>query len=695
MRWILIILAIPVTVFAWDFTQERNTIPVYFDSAACQVPWTTGYNCINPTFCDIDGDGDYDLIFGSDWNRASLYENTGDSIRMSYSFVSDSFVHFTHPPPMWQRQFKPTFCDIDADGDEDLLFGAYDRLFFYRNIGNRQNPVYIMVYEYFQRINHRTSHLPSFVDIDDDNDYDLFIGFGSSLSALSGKIAFYLNEGIPDSVSLVLVTDYFMNIDLGYYCFPTFTDIDADGDYDMFLGDEGGHIYYYRNDGTAQQYDFTFVTSQYQGVDVREKASPAFCDVDADGDYDLFVGSKSSRGDWYYGDIYFYRNTGRPDSAVFTLITKNFLSIDMGTDAAPNFADIDADGQIDLFISECDGAIHYFHNEGLPRSPVFHLTEPCFQGINGYFHCRFDFGDLDNDGDLDLVTGGGSMRRGRIDIYVNSGTPAEPVFELYRPWAMGIRHREPGPKLVDIDNDGDLDLFIPHVWNQTAFWENRGSPEQPIFHLVTLEYFGMPYEGNFCSVCFGDLDRDGDYDALRFDAPHLQFYRNVGSASSPDFVLEDSSFLDLTLWLGSDPYLVDVDNDRDLDLFVGDAFGGVSFWRNLEITDLMVILTPGAPVINIAQSGGVFDFTIRAVNTSLSPMDFDAWTELVLPTGRLITPILLRSGFNLYPGATISRHITQTVPGSAPGGSYWYVGKVGVYPDSVADSDKFPFVKLP
>ena len=77
---------------AWDFTREYDGIPVYFDSVACQVPWTTGYSYINPTFADIDGDNDFDLIMGSDWSRVSYYKNNGDSVVVDLQLISDSLV---------------------------------------------------------------------------------------------------------------------------------------------------------------------------------------------------------------------------------------------------------------------------------------------------------------------------------------------------------------------------------------------------------------------------------------------------------------------------------------------------------------------------------------------------------------------------------------------------------------------------
>ena len=97
MRKILLIFFIPSLIYAWDFTQERITIPVYFDSVVCQVPWGTGYNYIHPTFNDIDGDNDYDLVFGSDWKRISYLRNTGNQNLALLEFITDTLVNIPAP----------------------------------------------------------------------------------------------------------------------------------------------------------------------------------------------------------------------------------------------------------------------------------------------------------------------------------------------------------------------------------------------------------------------------------------------------------------------------------------------------------------------------------------------------------------------------------------------------------------------
>ncbi len=110
--------------------------------------------------------------------------------------------------------------------------------------------------------------------------------------------------------------------------------------------------------------------------------------------------------------------------------------------------------------------------------------------------------------------------------------------------------------------------------------------------------------------------------------------------------------------------------------------------------NLAVSLIPAIPNILIPATGGGFIYTITLVSLVAPPTAFDVWIMAQLPNqtwyGPLLGPIHL-----MLPGcATLTRQRLQTVPGSAPAGTYLYEGRVGSYPDSVWSSDSFPFTKL-
>ena len=596
--------------------QERNTIPVSFDGVECQVPWTTGYNYINPTFCDLDGDGDQDLFIGSDWSRLTYLENTGNMQDIDFRYITDMLVEYPLEFfPMSQRACIPSFCDIDDDGDYDLFYGAwldqptwYGKLYYYENTGDSLNPIFPAQPSLYQSIESPSEMYSAFVDIDNDEDHDLFIGYGHMSPSVAGRMAFYNNEGTPEEAIMDSVTNYFEEIDLGDFCIPSFIDIDDDGDYDMFLGDEDGKIHYYRNDGTPEVYDFTFVTDEYADVNVANIASPTFTDIDGDGDYDLFVGERSWGQDDRRGDINFYENTGTPDSAVFELVTQNFLSVDIGKYNTTVFADIDNDGLQDMFIGDTDGNINYFSNTGSENNPYYIFVTETFEGIAANYQSRPCFGDLDNDGDLDILAGRASFNTGSIHLYRNGGSAEIPEYDLITSNFLDIDNEWPSPQLVDINNDGDLDLFVGHWDNQVLYFENIGTPGTFLFELADSNYLNTEWMTDFSPICFGDIDNDGDYDILRghnddeytYINSYLDFYLNTGTSEVPNFVLEEEHFLDISLVKTAVPYLLDIDNDGDLDLFVGDGNGGVSFWRNNEVS-----------VVNGRPGTGPYTFTLH------------------------------------------------------------------------------------
>ena len=108
---------------------------------------------------------------------------------------------------------------------------------------------------------------------------------------------------------------------------------------------------------------------------------------------------------------------------------------------------------------------------------------------------------------------------------------------------------------------------------------------------------------------------------------------------------------------------------------------------------LSFTLTPVSTPITIPPQGGSFQYDLLIENVGDVQAGFTAWTDAILPNGSNYGPILLRPGLSLAPGASISRTMTQNVPGSAPSGNYEYWGHAGVYPGTVWAEDSFPFTK--
>jgi len=233
---------------------------------------------------------------------------------------------------------------------------------------------------------------PALADINNDGDLDLFVG------ELEGNINFYRNEqSVPVPCWNKAAENYF-TIEADDYSSPAFADIDADGDLDLLIGRKDGRVDFYRNIGTPQSALWHFIPDHFDFVDVGGYASPALADIDGDSDLDLFVGQT-------YGKIYFYRNDGTPESAAWTLVSEDFESIDVGSYSAPTLGDLDSDGDFDLLVGNDEGKLRFYRNDGTGSSFSIVFITDYYDSIDVGDRSTPFLCDFDSDGDPDLFVG--------------------------------------------------------------------------------------------------------------------------------------------------------------------------------------------------------------------------------------------------------------------------------------------------
>ena len=189
---------------------------------------------------------------------------------------------------------------------------------------------------------------------------------------------------------------------------PYFVDIDADGDYDCFIG-EGttGAIIYYKNTGTATHPQFQKQSAAHNPLSMVKfaasgVANPAFADVDGDGDYDCLVVDED-------GNENYFKNTGTAKNPVFVHVTNSddpFKSL-VSTNGIYNvsFEDWDHDGLIDLFSNTT-----YYKNIGTKTRPEFALSndnKPIFQNEpeDQFTYTPLRWVDMNNDGNVEVFRG--------------------------------------------------------------------------------------------------------------------------------------------------------------------------------------------------------------------------------------------------------------------------------------------------
>ena len=626
-------------VFAQSFTPATLT----FNNNTITIQ-DTGYKNTHPCVADFDGDGDLDLIVGTNKSTLTYYRN--DDINTNVG-GSDSTLDGTKIVLVSRAlispikdinnvtlyNYIPTAGDVDGDGLIDLFVGTNNgAVYFLKNTGLVDNVPQFSVVEEVIPSNSKAAAAPFLTDMDGDGDLDLFIGY------FKGDVDYYENTGDSTNYNFVLDTaDILGSYNTYQSVIPCLYDINGDGTKDMLLGRKNNTIVYYTGSISNGDVSFTYQTNKWQNLNFDQFTSPNMVDFKNDGSIDLLVGQ-------YNGQIALYTDALNTP----TLLTRMFASIDIGYLATPLLFDMDGDGDLDLLVAH-QTKIAYLLNTSSGSGLNFDINNLTYITVSQPV-TSLDVWDYDNDGDLDVFFGTTS---GGIGLLKNNGISGGTVSftETYTGYGYNGATESfdhmvtPNPDaaicIADLDGDGDMDFLIANQYGTSTFYRNddininTGGNDETLDgwqagNFVRVKagnasgdsYFPFTLPG-YNSIKARDLDGDGDFDFLTTGADGKVYkITNTGTPTNPSYVKDSNPLSSVPQFDDQSTYLIktkldirDFNGDGWYDLVLGGGEGGLKFYINSSSQDTTPPTEPG-------------NFTGQALSESKIRLTWDISTDL-------------------------------------------------------------------
>lgn len=582
------------------------------------------------TVTDLNGDGLDDLfVFDRSGDKAQTFINVSVAGR-------DSFIH----APQYEAALPPLthwalLRDLDCDGLTDIITASDTRIAWYRATSPSTFVKVTDTLHYTQGSFVKDFYvnfidIPGVADMNGDGDLDIL-----TFAPSGGFIEYYENQSVEQFGDCshpsfeftdkcwgdVYESGFNKRVDFDT-CAPPFIGqlpesearhtgstvcvFDANGDMLMeaLLGDLSfGNVNMLYNDGTPSDAHITAQDTAFPSYDVEviipQFPAAFFLDVNADTIRDLVVAPNARNVSADVQNTWFYRNVGSDDSTVFSFISDDFLAqhtIDVGSYSAPVFFDHNADGLLDLVMGSyrkttpsatATGALTLYENTGTPELPQFSFITGNYANVMtpGLYGLAPTFGDLDADGDVDMIVGNETGELHRFTNTAGAGNTAQ--FILTHPAMNAI---DVGafstPQLVDVDRDGDLDLIVGERNGNLNYVWNFGTPPAPLFHkdsvnanfgdinvttLGSLVGYSYPY-------LFDDSLTDGYELLVGSDIGAIHRFTDIDGNLDGTFTEAD------TLFAGIDPgeratiHGGLLNGDGALELLVGNFRGGAEIF---------------------------------------------------------------------------------------------------------------------
>ncbi len=666
----------------------RDTIPVFESGNKLLMPWAGGINFSSFTQIDLNADGKkdivaYDKICGSG-GRLRAYLNVGGIGETKYLHAYNYQNQF---PEVDQWAL---FFDYNNDGKADLFTYTPGGIKVFKNTSIGASLSFSLASSLLRSDYNPTGTpnvsnlycnsvaLPGIGDLDNDGDLDV-LGF----SVFGIKIEFHKNMsqelyGTSDSLVFDMVDDcwgdikenncqvdmnqcpfmklYSNIVEDSLYkplhsgsCIMCF-DRDGDGDKELLMGDIScSNVFYADNQGlvnNAHIGDTTILFPNYPIKNssnvIRMNSFPCtfHLDVDNDGFKDLIASPNAVAGSENYQSVWLYKNASTTSTVNFVFQKKNFLQenmIELGEGAYPVLFDADSDGKKDLIVGNLGyyngttnkSRLAYYKNIGSATAPSFSLITKDYQNLSSYniLSMAPTFGDLDNDGDLDLIVGDNN---GQLHYFQNTALPgAAAVFANHLSSYQAIDVGNFAyPQLFDVNKNGTLDLVIGSVNGKLSYYSNIGTNVIPSFSLQTSTWGGVDVRditiGSITGYSMPFLYSDAGVTKLLVGSEmgNIYLYNNIDGNLVGTFNRVDTTLFHINEGPRCAIFFEDITNDGKRDLFVGNQAGGLAFFNSTNVN--------GVGVEEFLAETDVTIFPNPAIDKITITIDNDSYSEMII-----------------------------------------------------------------
>ena len=356
-------------------------------------------------------------------------------------------------------------------------------------------------------------------------------------------------------------------------------------------------------------------------------------DPDDDGDWDLVISPNIALEIDDDRCVQYWENQGTMDAPLWALASDHWIqdgTIDVGRGAIPVLHDLDADGDLDLAVgnkeryegvNDTPTALALFENTGTATQPTFEwrtwsAIDFAFNGIESGHPA---FGDMDGDGDTDLLVGD---ELGLLHGCSNTAGPG--MWPIWNMEELAIQDAQgeaidvgqfAAPQLIDVNADGLLDLVIGEKNGSLMLYLNCGSASAPAWCIQTTPEFETSWGGiqvnnalginGYSTPCL--FEDGGDiHIAAGNELGEIQYFGLLNPADIlAPLEASDSSWNSAMRGLRSSGTLGDVNADGIPELVVGIQNGGLR-WFSGTAVGIVSPVQPMRPVIapNPARADG-------------------------------------------------------------------------------------------